>query len=179
MKGLDKYLEGVYNPNAPCNQDDYDWAEYFSNVLDYCIWLDNDNLLITKTYRELGILMTDAAYEALSIEDGMSGLKPIEGNEGLITNLFSAKVSEKINEGKAKWVYVLKNKVISESHDSSFITYSDCRKNHLSRNINDAKFFNNTKTAYNAILTNKFKRIHVMAGEHHLVHDVIKVLIFI
>lgn len=50
IKGLDDFITGKNDPNAPFNQTDF--AEEFSDVLDYCDWVTdemwNDDKVVDK-----------------------------------------------------------------------------------------------------------------------------------
>lgn len=52
IHGLDNWIMGVNDPNAPFNQ--IDWVEEYGDVLDQCDWITEEMLENENTYRNLG-----------------------------------------------------------------------------------------------------------------------------
>jgi len=55
MQGLDNWIMGVNDPNAPFNQTD--WVEQYDMILDKCEWITDEMLENDKTYKELEDLL--------------------------------------------------------------------------------------------------------------------------
>lgn len=55
MKGLDDYIEGKYDPNAPFNQ--VSWVEQYENIIDQCDWITDEMLEDDDIYQYLGIIL--------------------------------------------------------------------------------------------------------------------------
>lgn len=54
MRGLDNWIMGVNDPNAPFNQTD--WVEQYEPVLDKCEWVTEEMLDDDSTYEKLGAI---------------------------------------------------------------------------------------------------------------------------
>ena len=57
MKGLDNWIMGVNDPNAPFNQ--IDWVEEYEPILDKCQWVTETMLENDNTYRQLGNIISE------------------------------------------------------------------------------------------------------------------------
>lgn len=124
IRGLDDYIMGVHDPNAPFNQ--IDWVEEFEEVLCHCLWLTDIMLDVDKTYKELGKLMDDAACEVLNLNNRYYTTKEkyqaLKDNAEKIADCFSKKVYEKIQSGEAKWMYVINtNKLVMPDEYHRFL----------------------------------------------------------
>ena len=51
MKGLDSWIMGINDPNAPFNQ--HDWVEFYEPILNHCEWITDDMLENDATYEQL------------------------------------------------------------------------------------------------------------------------------
>jgi len=60
MQGLDNWIMGVNDPNAPFNQTD--WVEQYDMILDKCEWVTDEMLENDKTYKELGDLLDNVIH---------------------------------------------------------------------------------------------------------------------
>jgi hypothetical protein len=166
MKGLDNWIMGINDPNAPFNQ--IDWCEEFESVLEHCDWLNNQTLEIDRTYEMLEKLMYDSACVILNLDNRHYTAK--EKHQALTENAekiaihFSDLVAEKIKSEQAKWMYVV-------AYESCYAPKS--KFGHIFVcDIDDAKLFKNTTAAYNYI----FKNNSYFKG---LSCDVIKLLFFL
>lgn len=66
MKGLDSWIMGLNDPNAPFNQTD--WMEYYSPVIDISDWITIEMCDNPKTYELLGQVF-DEAFTLLLEDD--------------------------------------------------------------------------------------------------------------
>lgn len=61
IRGLDNWIMGVNDPNAPFNQTD--WVEQFSMVIDECDWITDEMLEDLETYNKLEKIITEVVKE--------------------------------------------------------------------------------------------------------------------
>jgi len=52
MKGLDAWIMGLNDPNAPFNQTD--WIDTYEPILDKCEWITDDMIENDDCYQKLG-----------------------------------------------------------------------------------------------------------------------------
>lgn len=57
MKGLDNWIMGINDPNAPFNESE--WTDYYTPVLDISDWITEEMLQDDKTYKLLGQVFDD------------------------------------------------------------------------------------------------------------------------
>lgn len=173
MKGLDDFIMGVHDPNAPFNQTD--WTEDFECVLAECFWLNFKTLDIDKTYRELGRLMDKAVNRILKLDEPYDlKFEPLKLSDYAkeIAECFRKEVSDEIKLFKAKWFYVietLENPCAPFVRDYRFKN-GKCVVNYSY--INTAKLFLSAQKAYDSVLK-------ISNSQRYCVHDVVKVLIFL
>ena len=61
MRGLDDYIMGIHDPNAPFNK--IDWTEVFDAALNRCEWITEEMLDDDNTHELLGNLITEISEE--------------------------------------------------------------------------------------------------------------------
>jgi hypothetical protein len=57
LKGLDDYIMGVHDSNAPFNQ--VDWVDEYHDIIVHCNWLTDDMIGDDETYCKLGEIISE------------------------------------------------------------------------------------------------------------------------